>query len=210
MNTAEITPEIIERVVRCVDRCPDCPGMDLETWKAMRSIMARSLADNSPEHMVAIFREIVSTVKDTIRRDIIKELAPEGSVSKRFGILQGQCFTFEYPGRPQITWSIEVAKHIIGDRHPATDISLAAARIALARNELAKEISDEWAMTRDLSEPLIAVESPWEAHPNQLVLVIIDGWHRLRKMDLTNHEQPLPVHVLLREEEEMCRIERMQ
>jgi hypothetical protein len=74
---------------------------------------------------------------------------------------------------------------------------------------MAHEIDPEYARTKDLSKPLIAVESPFEVRDGYCVLLIIDGWHRITKAVLENYPHPLKVHVLNRAEEMQCRIERI-
>lgn len=132
------------------------------------------------------------------------------SLAERFGILCGQAFTFEYPDGRVVTWSIDMAKEIIGNREPQTELSLYQACIALQRNSLSDEINLPYAMTTDLSKPIIAVVSPLEEQPEHVVLVIVDGWHRIARMVLEQREEPLRVHVLSRDEEMQCRVERIQ
>lgn len=123
-------------------------------------------------------------------------------------VIFGQCYTWESPDGTTITWCIDMALEIIGDRPPikAAALSPAYQRQALASNLLSPEINEEYAMTTDLSKPLIAVVSPIEFRPGSIVLIIIDGWHRIKHSVAINNPNDLQVHVLLPNEERACRI----
>jgi len=119
----------------------------------------------------------------------------------------GQIYRYEYEGQT-FFWSIDLALKIIGNRPPIPQAAMTPDMVkqAIASNIYAKEIDVEKALKSDLTKPLIAVVSPIEFRPDGIVLLLIDGWHRLSKSALINHPHPLPCHVLSRAEEEMCRV----
>lgn len=123
-------------------------------------------------------------------------------------IKYGQFYTWEPPNGEPISWSIGHALEIIGDRPPieAAAMPPEMQRLALERNSLACEIDEAFAMTTDLSKPIIAIISPIEFVPGNIVLIVIDGWHRIKHSVAINNPNALPVHVLLPWEEEACRI----
>lgn len=132
-------------------------------------------------------------------------------LSEVLGMEFGQVYHFEYQGRDWY-WSIDMALRIIGDRAPIPQAEMTPDMVkqALASNQYAGEIDPAFAMTRDLSKPIIAIISPVEFVPGRNVLLLIDGWHRLRKSALINHPEPLQCHVLSPAEEQACRIRRIE
>lgn len=123
-------------------------------------------------------------------------------------LTRSQVYTWEDQNQPgsTITWSIALALQIIGDREPDLRMPLEAQRHALTRNTLSSDLDEAYARTTDLTKPLIAVVSPVEFVPGKMVLLIIDGWHRIKHSVLVNNQTPIPVHVLMPDEEETCRI----
>ncbi len=133
------------------------------------------------------------------------------SLAEVIGLRFGQAFTWESPDGTTITWSIDIAKQIIGDRPTDLKFNVTPDGVlqVLRSNNRVMELDSNYAMTTDLSVPLIAVISPIEKVEGKIVLIIIDGWHRIVKALVTQHRQPLKMHVLTDEEAEQCRIERM-
>lgn len=202
----DVRLEFLTKVVEIIDAEPELPG---EIPKELRAMLITALVRGDENVLVECLRLMVRLTKEGIKRRTIMEFAPEGSLAKRFGILHGQCFRWTGDGTGEIVWAIEAAREIIGNRPPQVVMKPEHVLMALAQNPQSNEIDEAYAMTKDLSIPLIAVPSPSQIDiPGAMVL--IDGWHRLKKAALTNHQEPLHVHLLSREEEMMCRIEQMQ
>lgn len=121
----------------------------------------------------------------------------------------GQVYTWQDIDGTVISWSIPQALEIIGDRPPLKAFAMPPEiqRQALESNAFAHEFDEAYARTTDLTKPIIAVVSPTETKEGQIVLLIIDGWHRIKHSVLINNPNSLPVHVLLPHEERACRIE---
>lgn len=120
---------------------------------------------------------------------------------------RGQVYTWEDQNTGStIIWSIGRALEILGDREPDFHMPPEAQRKALQSNPLSADLDEAYARTTDLTKPIIAVISPVEFVPGKLVLLIIDGWHRIKHSVLVNNTTPLPVRVLMPDEEETCRI----
>lgn len=120
-------------------------------------------------------------------------------------------FTWESPTGETITWSIDLCRQLIGDRPPVEDAALDLYGVArcLKSNGRVAELDPEYALTTDLSKPLIAVISPLEVVEGHHVIILIDGWHRMLKAFLTQFDGKLQVHVLTAEEEKQCRVRRI-
>jgi len=132
----------------------------------------------------------------------------QATLAEVLGTDRGQVYSFEHDGL-QFHWSIDLALRIIGSREPYPNAAMTPEMVkqALASNIYSKDLDREFALTRDLSKPLIAVVSPIEFRGgNCVVLLLIDGWHRMVKAAQIGHTEPLQCHVLSREEEMACRI----
>ncbi|WP_433435365.1 hypothetical protein [Nonomuraea sp. CA-141351] len=92
-------------------------------------------------------------------------------------------------------WNVSHAKKLTADRTPGGRVEVAAWAGLLQLIH----IDDEHAQQVDLSEPLIVVPVPNGG------LLVIDGWHRIRKA-LTSGVKHLLAHVLSVEEELACRV----
>ncbi len=156
-----------------------------------------------------------------------------------FVIEQGEVFHWQWPDGTALTWSIGKAKEIVKGRQPLLAATLQQIRGALSMNG-DKTICESHAMTRDLAEPIIVIQSPWQSYEiasdnssiackycnrvshnpsdvqhrycgnchefhDRTHLLIIDGWHRMKKADLTNHPE-LKAHLLTPDEELACRV----
>lgn len=139
---------------------------------------------------------------------ILSAEPPQQSLAEVIGARFGQGFTWVGRNGDTFTWSIDLAQRIIGDREPTTEITLEDQVQAMLCNSCRDELNLEHAMTTDLSKPLIAIEHPVESVEGAIVMLFIDGWHRMAKSILTQNRTPLKVHVLTREEERACRVER--
>lgn len=136
---------------------------------------------------------------------------PGNSLADVLNMQFGQCFNWHSPAGTSITWSIDMALRIIGEREPMPEAALSPELVvhALRCNSLAHELDKDYALTTDLTKPLIATISPLEKQDGKIVLIIIDGWHRILHAFLVNYPMDLQVHVLTPEEEQACRIERI-
>lgn len=128
------------------------------------------------------------------------------NVSQLLGAERHQCFTWQNVNGETITWSITEALKLVSVRQPDLGPTVEDCRHALTLNEFAHDIDDAYAMTTDLSKPLLVVTSPIQDQPGKTCCIIIDGWHRMRKADLTNYDKPLPFYWLTPEEEKACRV----
>lgn len=115
-----------------------------------------------------------------------------------------EAFTLENPEGEHITWNITQAKQILGNRPHDLEIPLDQMRQALEFNHHSGEIDRDYAMTRDLSQPIITVISVVDETKNQIKMTIIDGWHRIVKA-VAEGKASLPVHVMRPSEEVSCR-----
>lgn len=135
------------------------------------------------------------------------ELRAKGvNVGQIVGAERHQCFRWQDVTGETITWSISEALKLLAGRTPELGPTVEDCRQALALNEFAHEINDEYALTTDLTKPLLVVTSPIQDHAGRTSVIVIDGWHRMRKADLINYDQPLPFFWLSAEEEKACRI----
>lgn len=205
-----MTPEseaILKTVVQCIE---DEPVIG-EISKEMRASLHTAMVRGDVDAFIELLNEFTRVCKASIKSRVIRALAPEGSVAQRFGLLYGQMFRWEGRDGQAITWSIEACKELIAGRDCLRGVEMGPRewKQALENNSLAHEIDDAHALTRDLSEPLIAVQSPNPDDPPGAV-ILIDGWHRVKKAVTTNHDEPLLVHVLDHEEERSCRITQME
>jgi hypothetical protein len=115
-----------------------------------------------------------------------------------------EVFSWQWPDGTEVTWSIERAKAACEGREPTGEVPLEAIKGTMDMNEGSKDIDDAFAMTKDLSKPLICVLSPIR-HEGKLSIIIIDGWHRMRKAVLTNTPS-LKFYLLGPQIEEQCRV----
>lgn len=208
-NAVEIDERVIQLVVDCIDA---------EKVVATGSpVMMNALAEVErrfgikPQHTIELMQLSVEAAKLGIKKRFLQHVAP-CSVAADTGELYGQCYTWEHPDGRTWTWSISHAKRIIGNRvpNPKHALTLEMQKMIRDGNEYAADLNLEYAMTTDLSQPLIATIAPVPEPEHGDVLILIDGWHRLLKSIAIGNTEPLQVHVLSKEEMEMCRIERMQ
>lgn len=124
-------------------------------------------------------------------------------------INHGQCFRWTFPDGQTLAWSIDAAKKVLAESGRAAPLTASHADMAqmLERNFMAGEIDDAYAMTTNTDDPPIAIVSP---RPNAITedavqLLLIDGWHRIRKGYLTNLPE-MKIQLLLPGEEQRCRV----
>jgi hypothetical protein len=108
-----------------------------------------------------------------------------------------------------LSWDVEKAKEIVAttpDRE-VTHITDECMRMAAAANmEMLRGLDMEYAMSVEISKPLIVVP-----HPNPRYAgcsIIIDGWHRVTKRIMTGDHNTVPVVILTQEESKACIVHR--
>ncbi len=82
------------------------------------------------------------------------------SLAEVIGLRFAHCFTWESPDGSTITWNIDKAIEIIGDRPTKFNLSPGQIPHVLRSNSCVLEMDLAYAMTTDLTKPLIATVSP--------------------------------------------------
>ena len=104
-----------------------------------------------------------------------------------------QIFTWEGPDGVK-QYSVDAALEGIRRRpRPTVDIYLADAQEGLRRNYHSGELDNKHVAKADLAQPLIFITVPEKGRNAN---ILIDGWHRLKKMVLLGRTEPLQAYIL--------------
>ncbi len=107
-----------------------------------------------------------------------------------------QIFIWESP-EGEKKYSVDAAIELIAQRglQPQCNISLEDAKEGLRRNYRSAELKNEHIAKADLNEPLIFI-TLWTPSEGRYTNVLIDGWHRAKKMVLLGRTEPLKAYIL--------------
>jgi len=94
-------------------------------------------------------------------------------------------------------WSVDLAMTLIEQLglKPNCEMSLADAQEGLRRNALANALDFKHVAKADLNQPIILI-TIWDDAENGYRNIIIDGWHRIKKMVLLGRTEPLQAYIL--------------
>lgn len=196
--TAPLRLDVLNEILACVDAEPEFPD---EMPKEMQAAFYTMMVNRDMPMLIETLRMAVRETKRGIRERILSQCGE---------MTRCQAYTWEHPNGTKVTWNITKAIELTNGRKPDHHLSLGHIAQICSRNPHFGSLDQVYAMTRDLSIPLISTRAPvtepgiWSGGNSPVIM--IDGWHRMLKAILTKHAQPLPVIILTPEEDAACRI----
>jgi hypothetical protein len=118
-----------------------------------------------------------------------------------------QIFTWTTRSGIERKWSVDAALELITERGlKSHDLSLSDAEEGLRRNYFSAELDPRHVAKADLNSPVIFI-TLWDDLENDYRNVLIDGWHRLKKMVLLGRIEPIQAYILSPEQSEAIEIQ---